>query len=545
MKALRPIAFLLATVWAPLSAQPPQHHVVLVIIDGARYSETLGDPAGQYTPRMHELAAVGAVVDTFLNDSLTYTQRAIPAIWCGTWVAPADTTIDTVTTQYARVPTLWEYFRKDQRRDSTDALYELKTLTAPWLPSFHPQYGPAYWPWYDMHQWSDLYVWRDARLRLAAFHPSLTVLYLADVDHAGHSGNWQDYTRAITIADSIVGMLWDFVQGDPVYRGSTTILVTNDHGRHSDGVGTGFVGHGDGCAGCRRIELLAVGSGVRHVRSATRRRIPDITPTIGALLGYSSPYSTGSAMTELLRPIMTCTPDSIDFGSVPLYQTAAESLNVYNSGGVDLHVTFSASPPFTVNPTTATIAPRQGRGFRVTFTPASPDPVSGMVMIAHDGGAVAETICVSGRGSPEATVSIPMAARWNLVSLPVSTGDARVETNFPAAVSPAFCFRQPGGYTEADTLVRGTGYWIRYPAEDTVSISGGIRLVDTVAVGAGWNLIGTPTFPADPDSVVVIPPGLISTPFYGYSGTYLQADSLLPGRGYWVKVSGNGKIILR
>ena len=59
--------------------------VVLVVIDGLRYTEGLGDASETYTPHMHALADAGAIVEPFLNDGITYTSRAIPAIWCGAW----------------------------------------------------------------------------------------------------------------------------------------------------------------------------------------------------------------------------------------------------------------------------------------------------------------------------------------------------------------------------------------------------------------------------------------------------------------------------
>ena len=82
------------------------------------------------------------------------------------------------------------------------------------------------------------------------------------MDHAGHSGNWGDYTTAIQKADSIVGLLWDKIQTDPFYQNSTTMFVTNDHGRHDDQHG-GFTGHGDGCDGCRHIQFLALGPAIK------------------------------------------------------------------------------------------------------------------------------------------------------------------------------------------------------------------------------------------------------------------------------------------
>jgi hypothetical protein len=293
---------LLCALTAGVCAQP-SNRVVLVIIDGARYTETLGDPTGTITPRMKLLASTGTVVDTFVNDNITVTARAIPAIWTGSWAAPIDTTIPPqAKNQYCATPTVWEYFRKSHGVDSTQAIYFTKYLTTPWMPSFTPSYGPAFWPWYLSAGATDRDVWKNGLTVMGLHHPQLAVMYLADVDHEGHSGVQANYLRALSIADSIVSEVWDFLQSDPVYAGCTTLFVTNDHGRHDDQHG-GFKGHGDGCWGCRHIMMLSVGPGVRMgFRSTVRRAIPDIVPTIGQLLDFPTPLSTGTVMSEIFPP---------------------------------------------------------------------------------------------------------------------------------------------------------------------------------------------------------------------------------------------------
>ena len=282
-------------------AQVPDKYVILVIIDGARYSETLGDSSGQFIPRMKSLSLQGVVIDSFINDGVTVTKRGVPAIWCGSWSQPKDTIINGFSTQYATVPTVWEYFRKTHSTSQTQAMYILKNLNGPWLPSFHPEYGESFWPWYILEGERDINVWQNAKSKLETYHPRLSVIYLADVDHFAHSGNWQSYTNSIMIADSIVGLLWDFVQKDSSFKNKTNIFITNDHGRHLNGISSGFIGHGDGCWGCRHIMFLAIGNDVkRGIRYNIKKTIPDIVPTIGKILNFSTPYSSGSVMTEIL-----------------------------------------------------------------------------------------------------------------------------------------------------------------------------------------------------------------------------------------------------
>jgi len=272
---------------------------VLVIIDGLRYSEGLGDPTQAHVPQMAALAAQGALVETCLNLGITYTNRAVPAIWCGGYTEIfefVDPDCGGANNNYTALPTVFEYFRKQKQKAPEDCIYVLKNVGCPWRGSMHPDYGPDWWPLYDMAGYTDASVWAEAQSVLAGESPELLLIYLADVDHYGHAGNWTNYLAAIEAADAIVGALWARLQELPAYAGKTTLFVTNDHGRHT----TNWTGHGDGCAGCRRVQLLAVGPDTpAGLVSTTPRETIDVAPSIGLLLGFTTEYATGVAMSEL------------------------------------------------------------------------------------------------------------------------------------------------------------------------------------------------------------------------------------------------------
>lgn len=527
-------------------SQPPPQHVILVIIDGARYSETLGDAGGQYIPRMKQLASQGSIVQTFLNDSITITKQAIPAIWCGSWSKPRDTVINGFSTQYATVPTVWEYLRKDHALDSTDAMYILKYLNGPWLPSYHPQYGPLYWPKYVLQGSNDLQVWQNARALFETLHPRFAILYLADVDGAGHSGNWTTYTRAITVADSIVGMLWDFLKTNPHYKNTTTLIVTNDHGRHLDGVGSGFVGHGDGCWGCRRIMLLSIGSAVKQgFSSSIQRKIPDITPTVGAILNFSSPFVSGTVISELLTPIYYNEPDSIHFGDVLRSTSKVDSFKIYNSGGVSLIISniTASDTVITINPIAATVTPHSNKTFRITFSPDKIGVLNAKLFISHDASARSDTIMLTGTGiRPPGEICVDIEKGWNLLSLPVRSSDSNITSLYPNTITRAFIYRD--GYIAVDTIGMRKGYWLKFNTQQQVTITGSPIYSDTVHLLGGWNLIGSMSKPVLVSSITSDPPGIIASNFFSYSGSYTIADTLVPGKGYWLKVGQEGKLIL-
>lgn len=275
-------------------------HVMVVIIDGLRYSEGLGDPEHKYVPRMHELSGKGTIIEPFLNDRYTFTARGIPAIWCGAWselrsVPNSGCAGGQLT--YCELPTVFEYYRKQLGRPERDCILVQCQVDYIWKGSVDSAYGPRWWPLYHSEETGDVEVWEDAERLLSDHHPSFLMLYLERVDHFAHSESWSYYTRAIQIADSIVGALWDFCENDSVYAGTTTLFVTNDHGRHSDD----FKSHGDDCEGCRTVQLLAVGPDIkRGFVSNVPRTICDLTPTVGELLGFKAEKSTGVVMHEIL-----------------------------------------------------------------------------------------------------------------------------------------------------------------------------------------------------------------------------------------------------
>jgi hypothetical protein len=113
------------------------------------------------------------------------------------------------------------------------------------------------------------------------------------VDACGHSGIWNDYLHAICNADTIINNMWELIQNDPIYKNKTTLIVTNDHGRHTND----FSSHGDGCDGCRHIMLMILGPDTKaDVIDLKRCSQNDIAPTVGELLDFSTPYCTGRSI---------------------------------------------------------------------------------------------------------------------------------------------------------------------------------------------------------------------------------------------------------
>jgi len=135
-------------------------------------------------------------------------------------------------------------------------------------------------------------------------HPRLIIVNFPETDTKGHTGDMPSYLAAIKNVDSLINALWTKIQTDDFYKDNTTLFITNDHGRHADTVSSGFSGHGDHCDGCEHIMCLALG---RHVSpnqeiGATTYQT-DIAPTVGTLLGFSTPYADGQNLYGIDPPL--------------------------------------------------------------------------------------------------------------------------------------------------------------------------------------------------------------------------------------------------
>ncbi len=136
----------------------------------------------------------------------------------------------------------------------------------------------------------------------------------------------------------------------------------------------------------------------------------------------------------------------------------------------------------------------------------------------------------------------PMALGWNMVGVPLTEVNYRRSVLFPFAASSAYSFE--GGYVARDTLVNGRGYWLKLNCSQYVSMDGAVRALDTIDVREGWNMVGSISAPVAAAQITSDPGGLVTSQFYGYAHGYHVSDTIEPGRGYWVKMSQGGKLVL-
>jgi len=131
--------------------------------------------------------------------------------------------------------------------------------------------------------------------------PSLLWITMHDIDVA-HSGAYSLYIEGIRRTDRLCAELWKAIETEPEYAGNTTMFVLPDFGRDSDldAGGNGFQHHRTGDAASRTTWMMVLGAGVRHgvVYNDPVQSI-DLVPTIGGMLGFSPSQSRGELIREL------------------------------------------------------------------------------------------------------------------------------------------------------------------------------------------------------------------------------------------------------
>lgn len=138
---------------------------------------------------------------------------------------------------------------------------------------------------------------------------------------------------------------------------------------------------------------------------------------------------------------------------------------------------------------------------------------------------------------------IALASGWNIVSVPINSSTSMATgVIFPAATSPAYGYNS--NYVMSSVLEIGKGYFVRYPQAATVSVCGVAPSTRTVALKAGWNIIGAYELDVPVSALTTTPAGIVSSPYYGYANGYQQATSLNVGKGYWVRATAAGTLNL-
>lgn len=260
-----------------------ERRVVIIVIDGARISETWNDPVRRLIPEQNQLASEGILFTNFYNLGPTLTLPGHTAITTGHY--------ENVINNGKELPShhsIFQSFLRDHSlppekaqlftgKSKLDVLGNCKDIN--WFKSYQPKVNAV--------DRLDAETKEEVLFRMKQDQPLLTLVHFKGPDIAGHADDWDGYISALRETDEYVGEIWDFLEEDKFYQGKTTLLVTSDHGRHTTGINSGFGEHGDACDGCRHIFLLAKGPNLPkgEVITSIYEQV-DISSTVAQLMGF-------------------------------------------------------------------------------------------------------------------------------------------------------------------------------------------------------------------------------------------------------------------
>ncbi len=205
----------------------------------------------------------------------------------------------------------------------------------------------------------------------------------------------------------------------------------------------------------------------------------------------------------------------------------------------DIHSDNSAFVPMT---TSLGLSAGEAQGVDIVFIPSSEGIINAMLTISSSDTAH-PTISIRMSATVLVTRAFSLNDGWNMVSVPMLVSDYRKTTIYPTATSPAFGYFY--GYSTADTLHGGSGYWLKFSGAQSAQVTGNLILEDSLAVQAGWNMTGSISSPVDVSTITSNPPNLVTSQFFGYSSSgYDITDTIQPGGGYWVRVKQAGALFL-
>jgi hypothetical protein len=351
---------LLRSPWARAAASRPKRKVVVITFGGgARDQETFVLEGQENIPHlMRELIPQASFFTQVVNHGILGHYVATASLATGVYE-----TFNNFAAVAPQSPTVFEYFRKDLKRPSSDAwvvapsngfnrigesshrsygaglgarvILPKRLLTAATSGGSHdhqhllrdnyetPYFAPELaGSEFELQQLEmilkvsvddfknhaqtlsspdelSVYVARQLMRQVA---PSLLWITMHDIDIA-HAGAYSLYIEGIRRTDRLCAELWKAIQSEPEYAGNTTLFILPDFGRDADddAGGNGFQHHRTGDALSRTTWMLAAGPGIRQNVVFDRAvDSTDLVPTLGSLLGFVPSFSQGKPISELL-----------------------------------------------------------------------------------------------------------------------------------------------------------------------------------------------------------------------------------------------------
>ncbi|MFT5681522.1 MAG: hypothetical protein ACI8RZ_002428 [Myxococcota bacterium] len=300
--------------------EDPQARIVVVVMDGVRAEESLGDRTSSATGlapwemmplTWEKLVPQGARAKSALNTGITITAPAHCALTSGLKQPLANYAVEEEPGIYRpELPSVMEQLRTDWQIPREKLVVTGNTiLIKPIAHSLWPEGGYESGADFVMvgrdgseiiPAQSDAEVFDAIHDQLISTQPNFLIANLHSVDRAGHYGEGMDYPDHVEAIDGQLVRLWETMQSLPAYE-DAWLIILSDHGRHRESeTDPPWREHGDACMGCRHLPFLILGPDVNAGVSTDEPVIlADVGVTVASLLDTQMPMSTGRFLSEM------------------------------------------------------------------------------------------------------------------------------------------------------------------------------------------------------------------------------------------------------
>lgn len=279
-------------------------HVIIIVIDGPRYTETWGQVTQQFIPFQQNLKSQGVFYSSFYNNGVTSTVPGHTAITTGVYQ-----NIDNGGNDLPSSPSIFQAWTKKYDKSKNDAWIiaskdKLEVLnncnSLKWKGKFMPSTNCG-WNGLGTGYRPDSITVNSTFQILDEFAPSMVLINFRQPDYSAHQNDWNGYIAGIQQTDVYINQIWEYIQNNPKYANKTALFITNDHGRHLDANG-GFGNHGDECEGCRHISLLAIGPDFNQGLTVSEpHEQTDISATIAKLMNFGFASGDGKELNSIFK----------------------------------------------------------------------------------------------------------------------------------------------------------------------------------------------------------------------------------------------------
>ncbi|MEE1572888.1 MAG: T9SS type A sorting domain-containing protein, partial [Candidatus Neomarinimicrobiota bacterium] len=151
-------------------------------------------------------------------------------------------------------------------------------------------------------------------------------------------------------------------------------------------------------------------------------------------------------------------------------------------------------------------------------------------------------------GAPNSTddfisIEVENIPGWNLVGLPLEVENASYSNLFPESIEGTL-YSFDNTYIPDSILILGYGYWLKFNNAGSTALIGIPINELTISLSEGWNLISGISISVDINIIIDVNDLIVSGTIYGFDGTYVNAEMIDPGIGYWLRSYEDGEITI-